>query len=115
MPKNNKPELKPGDKYNRLTVLKFSNSDKRRRKWYLEKCSCGNEKTIIGSAMISGNTKSCGCLAKEIKQSRRISTHHSEITAIILGYKRHAEERGYKWALSRKFGKTNKGRLFLLW
>ena len=103
MPKNNKPELKPGDKYNRLTVLKFSHSDKRRRKWYLVKCSCGNEKTIIGSAMISGNTKSCGCLAKEIKQSRRISTHHSEITAIILGYKRHAEERGYKWALSRKF------------
>lgn len=29
MPKNTKPELKPGEKFNRLTVLKFSHSDKR--------------------------------------------------------------------------------------
>jgi len=53
--------------------------------------------------MVSGNTKSCGCLAKEIKQSKRISKNHSDITAIILGYKRHAERRGFKWLLSRTF------------
>jgi len=103
MPKNNKPELIPGKKFNSLTILKFSHSDKRWRKWYLVRCDCGKEKTIIGSAMVSGNTKSCGCLAKEIKQAKRISENHSDITAIILGYKRHAERRGFKWLLSRNF------------
>jgi len=102
MPKNNKPELQPGDKFNRLTVLEFSKSDKRWRKWYKVKCDCGSEKVVMGSAMTSGNTKSCGCLSKEIKKSKRISKNHSEITAIILGYKRHAERRGFKWELTRK-------------
>jgi hypothetical protein len=103
MPRNNKSELSPGKKFNRLTVLKFSHSDKRWRKWYLVRCDCGKEKTIMGSAMVSGNTKSCGCLAKETKQTKRISENHSDITAIILGYKRHAERRGFKWLLSRSF------------
>ena len=103
MPKNNKPELKPGEIFNRLTILKFSHSDKRWRKWYLVRCECGKEKTVMGSAMISGNTKSCGCLAKETKQAKRISKNHSDITAIILGYKRHAIDRGFRWELSRGF------------
>lgn len=101
MPKNNKPELRPGDKFNRLTILSYSHSDKRWRKWYNVKCECGSEKVVMGSAMKSGNTKSCGCLSKEVKANRRISMNHSEITAIILGYKRHAERRGFKWELTR--------------
>ena len=103
MPKNNKLELHHNDKFNRLTVLKFSHSDKRWRKWYLVKCDCGEEKIVMGSAMVSGNTKSCGCLSREVRQSKRISKHHSDITAVILGYKRHAERRGLKWLLSREF------------
>ena len=51
--------------------------------------------------MVSGNTKSCGCLATEGRKARRISSCHSEITAVLLGYKRHAESRGIAWALSR--------------
>lgn len=103
MPENNRPELKPGERFNRLTVVEFSHSDKRWRKWYKVKCDCGNKKIVMGSAMVSGNTKSCGCLAIEIKKSKRISKYHSDITAIILGYKRHAERRGFKWLLSREF------------
>lgn len=102
MPKNNKPELRSGDKFNRLTILSYSHSDKRWRKWYNVKCECGSEKVVMGSAMISGNTKSCGCLSREVRANKRISKNHSEITAIILGYKRHAERRGFKWLLSRK-------------
>ncbi len=102
MPSNNKPELQPSSKFNRLTILHYSYSDKRWRKWYRVKCDCGVKKTIMGSAMVSGNTKSCGCLSNEMKKSKRISNNHSEITAIILGYKRHAERRGFKWMLSRE-------------
>lgn len=102
MPKNNKPELMSGDKFNRLTILSYSHSDKRWRKWYNVKCECGSEKVVMGSAMISGNTKSCGCLSREVRANKRISKNHSEVTAIILGYKRHAERRGFKWLLARK-------------
>lgn len=94
--------LNPGEKFNRLTIVSFSHSDKRHRKWYIVKCECGKEKNIMGSAMISGNTKSCGCYGQEVRKNKRISNNHSEITAIILGYKRHAENRGFKWQLTRK-------------
>jgi len=101
MPRNNKPELKIGDKYNRLTIIDYSHSDSRWRKFYNVRCSCGNNKKVMGSAMTSGNTKSCGCLSKEVRKSKRISKNHLEITAIILGYKRHAERRGFDWMLTR--------------
>lgn len=102
MARTEKQNLLNGEKYNRLTVISFSHSDKRHRKFYNVKCDCGKEKKIMGSAMISGNTKSCGCLSREVRANKRISKNHSEITAIILGYKRHAERRGFKWLLARK-------------
>jgi len=37
-----------------------------------------------------------------MKKAKRISDNYSEITSIILGYKRHAERRGFKWLLLRK-------------
>jgi len=54
-------------KFNRLTVIAFSHYDKRNRKHYLCQCDCGIRKTIQGSLLKSGNTKSCGCLSKERK------------------------------------------------
>ena len=71
------------------------------RSYWVWKCDCGKEKIILGSGVVSGNTKSCGCLSSDVKKARRISRNHSEITAIILGYKRHALSRGYDWMLSR--------------
>lgn len=92
-----------GEKNNRLKVIKFSHYDKRHRKHYLCLYDCGKYKTIQGSMLRSGNTKSCGCLSTEVRKNRRISKNHSEITAIILGYKRHAKDRKLKWCLERDF------------
>lgn len=94
--------FKIGDKFNRLTIVSFSHNDNRNRKHFYVKCDCGNEKIVQGSLMSSGNTKSCGCLIREIGRKRRVSFNHGEITAIILGYKRHAIDRGFKWELSRE-------------
>ena len=102
MPLNNTKELPPGTKFNRLTIIKLNHKDNRWRRHYLCKCDCGNEKVVQGSLMVSGNTKSCGCLVKEMGQSKRISKNHSEITAIILGYKRHAKDRDIKFMLTRE-------------
>jgi hypothetical protein len=101
MPKNSTKELQAGSNYNMLTVTSFSHYDKRWRRFYNAKCVCGNNVIVQGSCMVSGNTKSCGCYSMIIRKNKRIPNNHSEITSIILGYKRHAKERGFKWLLTR--------------
>lgn len=55
-----------GNVYGRLTVLALTD---KRTKWnetiWLCKCSCGQEKEIIGRSLTRGKTLSCGCLCKE--------------------------------------------------
>jgi len=94
MPKNNKKELKEGEKFNNLTVIKLNHQDKRWRKHYLCKCDCGKEKVVQGSLLTSGNTKSCGCLPKKIKSEKRLKENRGVVNHIILQYKRHAKDRG---------------------
>lgn len=62
-----------GDKYGRLTVLFLQPERKRKQKVWHCKCDCGNEIDVVQSALRSGNTKSCGCLAKEngLKQGKK--------------------------------------------
>ena len=53
--------------FERLTVIKRVENNKRGNTMWLCKCSCdGNEKTYLGNSLRSGNTKSCGCIHKEI-------------------------------------------------
>lgn len=58
-----------GEKYGKLTIIRevepiiCSNGQKRRR--FLCKCDCGNEKIVGFPNLCSGNTASCGCNYKE--------------------------------------------------
>ena len=96
-----KYHIQPGDTFSRLTAVRLDHVGKHHRSYFLFRCACGREKVILGSGVISGNTKSCGCLAREIRKSKRLPGNHGEITAVILGYKRHAERRGFKFLLDR--------------
>lgn len=58
--------IKKGDKFNRLTAIKFSYRDKNSFQYWLFKCDCGNEKVIRVYRVKIGTTKSCGCYGKEI-------------------------------------------------
>lgn len=65
------PEV--GKKYHHLTVLSrdanyVSPSGTEFSKW-LCRCDCGNEVSVLGSSLVSGHTKSCGCLMKRYKVS----------------------------------------------
>ncbi len=61
-------------RFERLIVIRFSHvSDSRRTYWFV-KCDCGNTKIVRGTSLRSGNTKSCGCLQKEVT-IKRIQTH----------------------------------------
>lgn len=57
-------ELVSGQKFGRLTVVKYAgtnNSNRRNGTWEC-KCECGNIVIVIGSYLVGGQTKSCGCL-----------------------------------------------------
>ena len=56
--------IKEGDKFNRLTAIKFAYK-KGIHTYWLFKCDCGNEKVICVNNVKRGNTKSCGCLFKK--------------------------------------------------
>lgn len=63
-----------GQKFGRLIVLYENTTDPRNEKckytiWRC-KCECGNECDVIGSNLIKGATKSCGCLQKETVSNR---------------------------------------------
>lgn len=90
-----------GDTYNRLKVIKHHHTDSHYRKFWVCQCLCGGVVITHSGSLRSGNTKSCGCLAKEIASKKRKPSNGGELTAVILGYKRHAERRGFLWNLSR--------------
>jgi len=53
-----------GQQFDKLTVVKrVKNSDYGAAMWLCD-CGCGNQKIIQGSSLISGSTRSCGCIMK---------------------------------------------------
>ena len=72
-------QLNPGDKYNRLTIIKlnhirqkqFTKNNKQYVKnleYYLCKCDCGNECIVEKAELKRGGTKSCGCFQTETRK-----------------------------------------------
>lgn len=65
-----------GKRFGRLTVIervysKSKRNGEMRAMWHC-KCDCGNERDILGSNLMRGLTKSCGCLHNEELGNRRI-------------------------------------------
>ena len=66
--RNRKQKDITGNKYNKLTAVRFSHSVKTgtiKSHWFF-RCDCGVEKTISKVNVISGHVKTCGCSRKEI-------------------------------------------------
>lgn len=73
-----------GQKFGRLTVLKYVYSKYKKRHWLCQ-CKCGNVSIVSTSQLKSGKTKSCGCLRRETtsQNAKKIkSTHHLTNTRI---------------------------------
>lgn len=54
-----------GNTYGYLTVIERAPNNKDGRAMWKCRCKCGNEVTVLGKHLRSGNTKSCGCYQKE--------------------------------------------------
>jgi hypothetical protein len=57
--------IEPGQRFERLTVVKRHGSDDRGASLWLCKCDCGKLVVARGSNMMSGHVRSCGCLQAE--------------------------------------------------
>ena len=64
-----------GMKFGRLTAIKkvgTKGNGKGSKSIWLCRCDCGNEKEILRNSLVSGTTKSCGCLEKEVKATMHL-------------------------------------------
>ena len=67
-----------GQKFGRLFVLRYVGSGKQHQSLFECICDCGNIIVVKGGNLVSGNSKSCGCLKKEIlsANNRMVNTTH---------------------------------------
>ena len=94
-------------KFQKLTILEFIEVRNYKAIWKC-KCDCGNEINTTETNLISGNTRSCGCLKllackenlKKGRQKRTLPFGESSKRAIIYYYKTSAKKRGYIWELT---------------
>ena len=70
-----------GKRFGRLTVLKMVDDTPNMKSPFLCVCDCGKEKVVSYSNLVSGNTRSCGCLFIETtaKLAKRTLTTHGMI------------------------------------
>jgi hypothetical protein len=67
-----------GNKYGRLTVLARVDNTKGRPIYWRCRCDCGKETTVRGWSLRSGDSKSCGCLIREITSARTLGKVRAE-------------------------------------
>lgn len=105
-----KAEIHTGDCFGRLTIIK--EVPKRGKfRYFLCRCTCGNEKVIAMGALRKGVTVSCGCYQSEVKHSpkpiKQSENHpymNTRLYKIWVGMRRRCykpNNRAYKWYGSR--------------
>ena len=66
-----KTKINPNDKFGKLLVLeRCKKNDKQGKPKWICVCECGNKVEVSGGSLSQGNTKSCGCLYKDLKREK---------------------------------------------
>lgn len=103
-----------GKRFGRLECLSFSGYrpiGKKQPIWqaqWLCRCSCGNTKNFMAAQLINGNSKSCGCYAKDVaaelakKLGAESKQNDGSIAArqLYANYKHGAKKRGLYFEIS---------------
>ena len=74
-----------GKKYNRLIVIGRLPNNKHRAAVWLCRCDCGAEVGVDARKLVTGNTKSCGCLRSEVtakRNKKQMTTHGMRYTPL---------------------------------
>lgn len=70
-------------RFGRLVVLHRAPHTTNGTKWRCL-CDCGNERDVLRSNLVKGNTQSCSCLNKEIVRGRDKSKHNMTASLSLL-------------------------------
>lgn len=73
-----------GRRFDRLTVVAQAETVNSRTRWVC-RCDCGAETVVIGALLTSKQTRSCGCLKRELDKARK--------TRLVHGHARHGQPR----------------------
>lgn len=79
-PRRPRREIYMGQRFNRLTAIALSGHNKHGQLLVQCKCDCGNVKIILKSALLTGRSKSCGCLAADMASKRMAARHAARRT-----------------------------------
>lgn len=74
-----------GQRFGKLTVIENMGKLNKKHYFWKCKCDCGNETVVLGSALRSGNTKSCGC--GKYEGLKKYNLQQSENNKIEIGKK----------------------------
>lgn len=98
-----------GQRFGRLTVSAFGGLDRGKRSQWRCVCDCGGLVTAAIDRLKSGNTRSCGCLQKEvairnISKTKKKQTPWPEVAfgGLFRRYKKDAQKRGLSFELTRE-------------
>lgn len=102
-----------GNVYGRLTVVgrsgtRLRGSRNSKLATWVCRCSCGNEVSVNGASLRSGNTESCGCAKREsgglnsVKRSGKTVWQLAE-RALFTGYRSSAKARNIEFSISETF------------
>jgi len=74
MPKQH--TILPGQRFGRLVVIgrDLTVARTRHARFWAVRCTCGNLRSVLTNRLMSGKTRSCGCLARELIAAR-LTTH----------------------------------------
>lgn len=75
-----------GQRFGRWVLIKYLNRNKQSAPVYECQCDCGTVKKVNVYSLKSGQSKSCGCLRKEKKPSRRKLNRYSVLGEYGVGY-----------------------------
>lgn len=70
-----------GKQFGRLLVVDRAGSDKAKNATWRCRCDCGKEKVVSSRDLIAGDTRSCGCLQRELVKER-MTTHKASKTRL---------------------------------
>jgi len=95
-----------GKKFGKLTILARDLTIKKNRPYWICICDCGQIKTVSGTNLKSGYTKSCGCLRKESAKINGRKTilnfGDAALNALYGNYKRKALKKNLIFGLTRE-------------
>lgn len=76
-----------GIRFGRLTCIEYAGKNARKKSLWKCACDCGKEVVVLRNSLVTGNTKSCGCLLYDSRRNatRKHGMRHTRLFNIWAG------------------------------